>query len=174
MSVLINWFGVVAGAILVFIGISRLMKSAQEGARGPGGIGTIMTFITGGALLSLGPMVTAIGSSLFGNNGQNTTNEGTLQYTSGMSPEAVARTESVIDAIVLFVAMIGLISVARGIFIMRGVAEGNSQASSMAGMTHLLGGALAINLAPLLNLVQSTLGIDTLGNAGTGLGILFN
>ena len=170
MSVLINAFGMIAGFILVFIGISRLMKSAQEGARGPGGIGTIMTFVTGGALLSFSPMVTSLGVSLFAADGVSTPNEGTLRYTAGMDPNAIARAESVIDSIILFVMMIGLVSIMRGIFIMRGVAEGNSQASSMAGVTHLIGGALAVNLAPFLNATQNTLGI---GGPDLPLGIRF-
>ncbi len=173
VSLIVNWFGVVAGFILVFIGISRLMKSAQEGARGPGGIGTIMTFVTGGALLAFGPMVTALGTSLFAADGISSPNRGTLNYTAGLSRPAVDRAESVIDSIILFVAMIGFISIARGIFIMRGVAEGNSQASSMAGITHLIGGAIAVNLAPFLNATQNTLGIFDLGlgiSFGGGLG----
>lgn len=177
MSVLINAFGMIAGFILVFIGISRLMKSAQEGARGPGGIGTIMTFVTGGALLSFSPMVTSLGVSLFAADGVSTPNQGTLRYQAGMDPDAVARAETVIDSIILFVMMIGTISIMRGIFIMRGVAEGNSQASSMAGVTHLIGGALAVNLAPFLNAAQNTLGIPGLNlgikfGAGAGGGIL--
>ena len=168
MSVIVNWFGLVAGFIFVFIGISRLMKSAQEGARGPGGIGTIMTFVTGGALLAFSPMVTSISTSLFAADGLSTPNEGTLRYTAGMDPAAIARAETVIDAIILFVMMLGLISIMRGIFIVRGVSEGNSQASMMAGMTHLIGGGIAVNLAPMLNAAQNTLGIPALN-----LGIQF-
>lgn len=168
MSVIINWFALVAGFILVFIGISRLMKSAQEGARGPGGIGTIMTFITGGALLAFGPMITTLSTSLFTASGVITPNVGKLRYTAGMDFDAIARAESVIDAIILFVMILGFVSVARGMFIMRGVAEGSSQASMMSAVTHLIGGAIAINLAPFLDAVQSTLGI-----AGLGLGINF-
>jgi len=169
MSVIINWFGIVAGFILVFIGISRLMKSAQEGARGPGGIGTIMTFITGGALLAFGPIITSVSTSLFAVDGISTPNVGKLQYTAGMDADAIARAESIIDSVILFVMMIGFVSVARGIFIMRGVAEGNSQASSMAGVTHLIGGGLAVNLAPFLNATQNTLGIPAL-NLGIAFG----
>ncbi len=171
ITVLVNWFCLGAGFILIFIGISRLMKSAQEGARGPGGIGTIMTFITGGALAAFSPMISSLSASLFTDElslsatGIQTGNEGTFQYTAGLD---IARAETVLDAIILFVALLGIISIARGIFIMRGVAEGSSQASAMAGVTHLIGGALAVNLGPMLNAVQVTLGIFDLN-----LGIRF-
>lgn len=169
VTALVNWFGLAAGFILIFIGITRLMKSAQEGPRGPGGIGTLMTFVTGGALAAFSPMVTSLSASMFAAEGVRTTGDGKLRYTAGMDKSAIDRAETVIDSIILFVMLLGFISIARGIFIMRGVAEGNSQASSMAGVTHLVGGALAVNLGPLLNAVQVTLGIDALG-----LGIVFN
>lgn len=168
MSVVINWFAMAAGVIFIMIGVSRLMKSAQEGARGPGGIGTIMTFITGGALLALGPMIGSLSSTLFLADGVVTKGTGVLQYTAGMDGTAIARAETVLDAIILFVMVLGFISIARGIFILRGVSEGSSQASSMSAMTHLIGGAIAVNLGPLLNAVQVTLGIFDLG-----LGIKF-
>jgi len=46
MLFIMNFFGYIAGTVLVMIGISRLIKSAQEGPRGPGGLGTMMTFLT--------------------------------------------------------------------------------------------------------------------------------
>ena len=168
MIVLIGWFGIVAGFILIFIAISRLMKSAQDGPRGPGGVGTIMTFVTGGALLAFSPMVSSLTASVLGGTTQTAT-FGVLgaDVTAGMDALAVGRAHAVISAIIMFVALLGMISIMRGIFIMRGVSEGNSQASSMAGITHLLGGALAVNLGPMINAVQETLGIDA------GLGITF-
>ena len=166
VTVLINFFCLALGFMFVFIGISRLMKSTQEGARGPTGIGTIMTFVTGGALLAFSPMITAVSVSLFGDQGFNTDADGTIQYDVGIDLE---RAHSVLDAIILFVMLLGMISVARGIFIMRGVAEGNSQASAMAGVTHIVGGAMAVNLGPFLEALQETLGIGEGDLAGLGI-----
>ena len=160
MRYVMDFFGVVAGTILVMIAVMRLLKSAQEGPRGPGGIGTIMTFIAGGALLSFGSMVGAFTGSLFEDGGLT---YATLSYTEGMDDAVVAHSHAVISAILKFMIVLGLISFARGIFIVREVAEGSSQASMMAGLTHLIGGALAINLGPLINAVQATLGIAGYG-----------
>ncbi|NQZ13753.1 MAG: hypothetical protein HRT94_02860 [Alphaproteobacteria bacterium] len=164
MTTIINWFGLVAGFILVFIGISRLLKSSQEGARGPGGIGTIMTFVAGGMLISFSPMVSAFTTSLFLDSQVETI--ATLQYgtgAGGLSGTALANAHTVISAIIKFVLVLGLISIMRGIFIVRSVAEGSGQASMMAGLTHILGGALAVNLGPLINVVQTTLGLTSYG-----------
>lgn len=161
LDLLFKFFAFSAGIVLVMIGISRLLKSAQEGARGPGGIGTIMTFIIGGALLSFGPMITAGSMSLFGSPLTTTTAQ--LQYVQGLNGQEVQHVHAVISAIIKFMIVLGLASFLRGLFIMRAVAEGNSQASMIAGVTHIIGGALAVNLGPLINAVQNTLGIGQYG-----------
>lgn len=161
MLALLLAFGYLAGIILVMIGISRFLKTEQEGPRGPTGIGTIMTFLVAGAMFSLHKMVGSLSSSLFDTN--VVTTKGELTYDVGMGATEIAHAEAVIAAVIAFVALIGWISIVRGFFIMRGVAEGNSQASMMAGMTHLLGGALAVNLGPVITAVQTTLGITDYG-----------
>lgn len=161
MLALLLAFGYLAGIILVMIGISRFLKSEQDGPRGPTGIGTIMTFLVAGAMFSLHKMVGALSSSLFDQN--VVTTKGELVYKAGMDSTEIAHVEAVIAAVIAFVALIGWISIVRGFFIVRGVAEGNSQASMMAGMTHLLGGALAVNLGPVISAVQTTLGITEWG-----------
>ena len=164
VTVLINFFGLVAGIILIMIGISRIIKSTQEGSKGPLGLGTIMTFLAGGALISSNALIRAFSTSFF--QSPITFTYATLQYTDGLDMAAQGHITTVISAILKFVIMVGLISFVRGIIIVRDVAEGKQQASMMAGMTHVIGGALAVNLGPLLNTVQSTLGIG-------GFGILF-
>lgn len=159
-----SWVAWLAAFVFVFIGISRLLKSEQEGPRGPTGIGTFTTFMIAGALFSINSIVTFLNGTLFGNT--TITPQGTLQYTAGLGT-SVTHVHAVISAIIGFAVIIGWISVVRGLFIVRGVAEGNSQASMMAGITHLIGGALAINLGAVIMAVQNTLGI-------TNYGIIFN
>lgn len=168
VNVAINFFGFVAGMVFVMIGISRLMKSAQEGPRGPGGVGTIATFMIGGALMAFSPMIAAASNSLFQTVTPGITEtSAALQYTAGMNPAEVDHAHAVISAMLKFMIVLGLISFMRGLFIIRGVAEGNSQSSMMAGVTHIIGGALAVNLGPLVNAVQTTLGL-------TGVGVVFS
>lgn len=157
---LMGAFAYLAGIILIMIGISRLLKSEQDGPRGPAGIGTVMTFLIGGALLASEELMGAVSSSFFGTAAVKT--KGMLQYTSGLE-DGGAHANAVIAAIVAFMTILGWISFLRGFFIIRGVAEGDSQSSPMAGITHILGGALAVNIGPVLNAVQTTLGITDYG-----------
>lgn len=159
-----SWIAWLGGFVFVFIGISRLLKSEQEGPRGPTGIGTFTTFMIAGALFSINSIVTFLNGTLFQSSAY--TAQGTLQYTAGLGTSA-NHVHAVISAIVGFAFIVGWISVVRGLFIVRGVAEGTSQASMMAAITHLIGGALAINLGAVIMAVQNTLGI-------TNYGIVFN
>lgn len=153
-------FCYIAGVILLMIGISRMIKSEQDGPRGPMGLGTMMTFIIAGALLSIDGILTAVNNSIFGAGSVRTF--ATLTYTGGGGAH-IGHAEAVIGAIMAFVAILGLISFIRGFFILRGVSEGSSQASMMAAVTHIVGGALAVNLGAVIHAVQNTLGITTFG-----------
>ena len=159
--VLLNFFSFSVGFILLMIGISRLIKSTQEGTRGPGGLGTVTTFAVAGIFMSATTILRAFSSTFFNNTDTATT--ATLTYAAGMSAAEQAAAYNVINAVLQFMIIVGMISFVRGIFIMRDVSEGSQQASAMAGMTHIIGGALAVNLGPLLNAVQNTLGITTFG-----------
>ncbi len=155
LQVALNAFAFIAGMILIMVAISRVVKSAQEGAKGPLGFGTIMTFITGGALISFNAFIRAFSGTLFGETKTRTHAE--LLYTDGI--EDTTAIYAVINSVLKIMILVGLISLLRGIFIIRDYAEGNQQASLMAGSTHLIGGALAMNLGPLLNALQGSLGV---------------
>lgn len=161
MVTLFMWFGYIAGIILIILGIMRLLKSTQEGPRGPAGIGTIITFLVGGLLLSFSPIIGTLSASLFGDS--TTTTFASIQFDDGMDPDAINHTNAVISAALQLMIILGMVSVLRGFFILRSVAEGSQQASIMASMTHIIGGAMAINLGPLLNVMQDSLGLGQFG-----------
>lgn len=159
---LLAGFCYLAGVVLVMVGISRLLKSAQDGPRGPGGLGTVMTFIVAGALLSCNSMMAAFSESMFGT--ATTASYATLVYDDdAMTAGYAAHVVAVLSALVAFVALLGWVSFIRGFFILRGVADGKENPSMTAGVTHLFGGALAVNLGPVINAVQETLDIRDFG-----------
>lgn len=155
-----GWLSWIAGLIFVLIAISRIVKSEQDGPRGPTGLGTITTILIAGALFSLNSIISFVNTSIFDSNSIRT--YGVLQYTQGLGGSA-DHVHAVISAIIGFSYIIGVISVARSFFIFRGVSEGNSQASMMSAMTHLIGGVLAINLGAVIMAVQKTLGLTQYG-----------
>jgi len=162
MMNLFGAFGYLAGLVLIVVGISRLLKTAQDGPRGPSGIGTIMTFVTAGVLFSLDGLMGSFGTSLFGT--PTITTYPVLDQSTG-DTDVDEHIGAVITSVVAFVFIIGWISFIRGFFIIREVTEGGGggKASLMAGMTHIFGGAIAVNLGPMMNAVQATLGLDGFG-----------
>ncbi len=159
LGALFGAFGYLAGLVLTVIGISRLLKTAQDGPSGPSGVGTIMTFVLAGVLFTLNDLMTAFSGSMFGDNDITTYAVLSTPIDGGAIDDHVL---AVISSVLLFMMLVGWISFIRGFFILRDVAEGK-QASLMAAVTHIFGGALAVNLGPLMNAVQSTFGLTSLG-----------
>ncbi|MGE4313110.1 MAG: hypothetical protein AB7E85_02405 [Pseudobdellovibrionaceae bacterium] len=165
MMKLIANFGYVAGIILVMVGISRLLKTSQEGAKGPGGIGTLFVFFVAGCLLSLDAILGAVGGSFFNSDffglfgGGHVADFALLSQSTG---DAAIDNHilAVISAVVGFMIIIGTIAFVRGIFLLHQVADGNQQASLMAAMTHIIGGAFAVNIGSVINAVESTFGLN--------------
>lgn len=157
---LISNFGMIAGIVLIMIAIMRQMGSMQDGAKAPGGVGTIITFLVGGVLFSLDGVMAAFGTTLFGDATAETKLNALF-----MAGDAAAQTHvnSVLSAVLAFIMVLGWVSFVRGFFILRAVAEGDQQASMMAALTHIFAGALAVQLGPFLNAVQSTLEIMEYG-----------
>ncbi len=163
MQVLLGAFSYIFATGFLLLGISRLNKRMDEGPRGPAGMGTIMTFITSGVLFSGGHMMGAIANTLFGtNNGEvkvkaNVDPNGTM----GFNAADIAKIEVVVQAVMMFVIIVGIIAFIRGWFVLRAFADGQQGATLAQGLTFILGGALAINLGPLINAIETTLGINS-------------
>lgn len=153
-------FAYLAGIILTVVGITRIIKTSQDGPRGPASMGTIMTFAVAGVLFSLSTIMGSFSTSMFG---ASETATFAMLMTSSGDAAVDDHILAIISTVLVFMTIIGYISFLRGFFILKDVAEGSGQASLMAAVTHIFGGALAVNLGPLLNAVQSTLGLQTLG-----------
>lgn len=142
----------------LLLGISRLTKRAEDGPRGPAGMGTIMTFITASALFAFGDMMGSFSSSLFGDSEIAT--RVTLTDIAGVRGDDAEKIQTVIQSVMAFVMIVGFIAFIRGWFVLRAFADGNQGATMAQGLTFLFGGALAINLGELVNAIQETVGVS--------------
>ncbi len=147
----------IAGVAFAVVGVFRLMKSAQDGPRAPWGMGTIGTFLSAAALLSIQNFMGGAQLSLFGTNVVST--YAVMADAQNMDAMLATRANQAVQAVFMFVQIVGWFSFVRGIFILRSYGEGDGQASMSAGFTHIIGGALAVNLTALVNAVQETLGL---------------
>jgi len=163
ISTLLSVFVYLSGLIIIMIAISRLARSHQEGWRGPAGLGTIVTLLAGGALLASADMMHAFSTSIFG----DATSFGNPIFSgaiaASMTAPELARLSSVIRALLNFVVIVGWIAFIRGWFVLKAVADGNSQVSIAQALTFLFGGALAVNIGEVVNMIQSSVGGPVLG-----------
>jgi len=160
MTVMLGIFAYLVAVILLLVGISRLIKTAQDGPRGPTGLGTIMTFIVAGVLFSFGDSMAVFSESLFGSS-QVAVN---AQISTDVIKAADAKQLApVIEAVMAFVMLVGYIAFIRGWLIMKEFADGQGNSSIAQALTFILGGTIAINLGSFVNILQESLGISTSG-----------
>ena len=166
MTTLMVFFCYVAGAALMLIAVHRFTKTAQEGPRGPTGLGTIATFVLAGVLFSVAPSVGTMTETLFGGR-DSMTEVSFLALSATMGATGSAHAENVVVSVLAFLIIVGILSIIRGFFVLRGVAEGNQQMTMMGGVSHVIAGAILVNFGQFANIIQNTLGIS-------GFGVLFN
>lgn len=157
----IEFFCYMAGILMVLFAMQRLVRTAQDGPRGPLGFGTIMMFIVAGLLLSFPQVLTAVDNSLLG-KGQAITNVSFMSLGGKVDPAQIQNAKSVFSAVLAFMAIIGFLSIVRGLFLLKSFADGNNQATMMSVVTHIVAGSLAVNLGSFINAVQKSLGLTTL------------
>lgn len=158
MSMLLTVFTYIAAIGLMVVAVTRLTKTAQEGPRGPAGLGTIMTFLASGALFSFADMIGSFSSSLFGDAVVSTNaNISSSVISNAADSEKIS---AVIESLMAFIMIVGYIAFIRGWFVLKAFADGAQNASLAQALTFLFGGALAINMGELVNVLQNTVGIS--------------
>jgi hypothetical protein len=155
-------FCYLGGVIFILLGISRLVKTAQDGPRGPLGLGTIFCFLIGGALMNFNSLLGGFTYSLFGDGSIATNVKFTADVNAALGAGA-GQAKTVVEAVMAFIILVGLLAFARGLFVLKAFADGTGNATVAQGLTFLFGGALAVNLGDLINAIQQTLGITAFG-----------
>ncbi len=153
MGFLLWGLGVILGLFFLVSAFVRMAKGAgQDGPRGSMGSGTIGRIVVGAILLSFASTADIFTTTLFG---------GTAVKFSGMTIPGVStatldRATQAMAAILIFVQIIGFIAFMRGFLMLRALADGNNGVSTAAAATHIIGGAVAINISPALKVIQTT------------------
>ena len=145
----------IAGIWYILKGVVRLTDS-RAGAQGQLGMGTAMTFFVGTVLISLGFMMVAFTESLFGTS--DVQRYAVLAYSQG-DTQMAERANQVLNAALKFVQLVGYIAFVRGWMILRAQADG-ANVSTLGAFVHIIGGALAVNMAPLIRAFQETVGLE--------------
>lgn len=158
MFVLLSAISVITGLTLIFRGLMRGAKTGTDPrAADPKAI--VANWVIGAILIAMGTSLPMIMKSIFGESSISNMNSASLiQWSnivgSGVSADSADKT---MKAVLAFVQIIGGISFLRGWLMVKGHLEGG-QPPLAQGMTHIIGGALAINIDKALQIMDKTLG----------------
>jgi len=160
------------GVYLLMKGLFKCIKYSDEGSKGQQKFSGIWgTLAVAGMLIALPTMMGTISDSLtFQNyNGQQVALSYAPDASNPDSAAIAAKVKKTYWVMVTFIQMVGLISFVRGLSILRSVTDGNTQVTSMAGLTHVIGGAIAWNIGDFVQMVGSTIGCANImaGSCGT-------
>ncbi len=153
----------VMGAFFVTRGLMRAAKSGTDPRAGdPKGV--IATLLIGAVLMSVAGMFTTMMNTLF--NTGNIRNFSTLINWSQIAGEGVntAAVDLTVKSILMFVQIIGAIAFIRGWLIVKNAVEGAGQATVPQGITHILGGTMALNIGLMIEIFDRTFGTNLVNN----------
>lgn len=142
----------VMGIIVTIIGLMKFKESAEGRMKlstplGLVGVGCMMIIMPG--MINMATETLSLGA----NTGKSILSEGRIEN------GAAAQMAGAIKGILLFVKLIGHIAFFRGLLILRDVSNGSQGASVGRALTHLLGGAAAINIDITASMLGATFGI---------------
>lgn len=147
----------VAGLFITAMGLYKFKEYSEAGGRMK--LSMPLGMVAVGALLVIMPgMISTATETL--SLGANTGKSLLSQNTGGS--EAGAAISGAVTGILLFVKLIGHIAFFRGLLILKGLSEGNQSATMGRALTHIFGGAAAININATAALLTSTLGMPLL------------
>lgn len=152
-------FGVICFIIGILFGIKGLMSAAKRQEMGPGQGswgGPMMMFFTGTLFVAMPGLVDLMSKSLFALSSPSSP-ENIFSYapaTIGIMDGAEART--IIVGITAIVQFIGLIAIARGLYLMNLSAQSAQGPKTFGpGLTFVIAGALATNFPTFVGVMEA-------------------
>ncbi len=156
MMALVSTLSVVMGLYLIFRG---LLKGTKVGSDPRAGAthAIMANLLVGAVLVSLGTILSTMLQTVFGDS--------SISSFSGINWTNVtaenANTEAIDDtvtAVLTFVQVIGAIAFLRGWLMIKNAVEGTAQVTVPQGLTHVIGGTMAINIGAMLTVFDRTFG----------------
>jgi intracellular multiplication protein IcmC len=171
LAVLLVAVSFISGVFMVYKGISELKQfgQSQNQMSRPGELAGPMVHLMVGAILIYLPTTTDIistsifydaGRTVFDGNRVNIALAGSdsaelLSYSGGMPLEQ--KWQEVMTTIFHYVQFIGFVAFVRGWFILSKIgAQGGQPGNAAKGLIHVLGGIIAINVIPALEILRNT------------------
>jgi hypothetical protein len=157
---IVHLFSVISFLSGIYMVIRGLIKGSKFGQDAKATVGTIAANIVIGTILfTIGSSLDTIMATVFGDG--NISGSGSVVSFIGYNFGAgTGPFQDGVTAALAFVQMIGMIAFIRGWLILKDAVEGLGQKTVAQGLTHILGGVLAINIYRFLDVMDWTFGTN--------------
>lgn len=156
---LVRWMALPVGIFISFSGLLRLKDVAEGGGRVK--LHTPVMLILLGATLIAFPVATNIATQTVALGAATGTELSRVPAGAG-----APGVQAALEGILLFVKMVGHLAFFRGFLILKGVAEGAQQQTIGRALTHIFGGAAAINIDTTTQILVNTFAPGMAGGLG--------
>jgi hypothetical protein len=151
LAMFVRFAALVIGIFFMVLTLHRLRQWAQAGDRAqvqPGGIALI--FLTSILCISL-PATLSITTNTIGLGDE----AGALMSTAGGA--AGAGYNAAMKGVILFIQFVGHLAFLRGLFIIKGIGDGDRQAKGMSAFIFMAAGACCINIVTFVGIIAGAL-----------------
>jgi hypothetical protein len=155
LLILVSW---IIGLLMIISALIRITKPGFVNKNGTA-TGTIMMLIIGAMLMSLPATINMIEMTIFGDTQINVDSQAysaaeDLSYLDANDEKTTAIVKA-INAAFQYIRILGLIAFIRGLYLLKTAVDGG-QASTFAASLHIIGGVLAMNIAPVIRIFKET------------------
>ncbi len=145
----------VTGAAMAAAGLAAAGRRADQGPGQGGWAGPAAMLLCGCALLAFPSFVDSLTATMIAGQWEHA------------GPEIFARapellrifenraTRETIIGILRIIQFVGLLAIFRGVLILNAAAQPAQRGTVGAGLTHLVGGGLAVNIGPVLDMIEA-------------------
>jgi len=156
--VLLSVLSMIIGITMIF---KALLRGAKTGAdpRASNPKDIVTHLVLGAVLVSIGTVLPDVLKTIFGvGTVSQMSSFPAIGWSKLVGAADTKAADNTIKAIMAFVQIIGGISFLRGWLIIKTAIEGGGQATVPQGATHIIGGAMAINIDKMLTILDKTFG----------------
>jgi intracellular multiplication protein IcmC len=159
---IVTLISVTAIIIGVYLIINGLVKASKYGTdpKTYSVHSILANLIAGTCLFVIGQSLSTMLSTIFGVDG--VAGFGVINWSNLGTGGSTAQFQAAVYAALTFVQIIGMIAFVRGFLILKSAVEGSGQATIAQGITHIVGGVLAINIYYFLLVMDTTFGTNLL------------
>lgn len=160
LAALVSLVAWTMGAFMIVNGLIKASKYGHD-PRANSPTHFITSFIIGAMLIAIGQSFSSILTSIFGSSapsGDVLSWSGDVNNWSAVQNIGSSQFTEAIKAALTFFQVVGMISLVRGFHVMKKAVEGSGQATIPQGLTHIIGGVLAINIYQFLEIMDTTFG----------------